>query len=298
MAEFLLDLIRANLAGGLAVLAVLALRAPIRRLLGPDAAYRLWAAPPLVVAASLLPAREILGAAARDDAPLWAVRLAPALFTAWALGALLMLLALALAQHAFVRAARAGRAGPAVVGVIVPRIFMPPNDGQFTEDERTLIRAHEREHLERGDPMANALMAALQCLLWGNPLTHLAVHVARLDQEIACDADVLRRRPKARALYARTLLKAQLATTLLPLGAHWAGHPLEARIRLLSQPQRADRPSGPVIAGLASVAAGALAWAMVPPVAPLRDHLDWRPVEPPQRAMSVIMIRVPAARHA
>jgi len=295
MAEFLLDLIRANAAGALAVLAVLALRGPVRRALGADAVYRLWIVPPLVVAASLLPARESLGAASRYEAPAWAAQVAPPVLAAWALGAALAFAALAFTQYAFLRAARAGRAGPAVVGILSPRIVMPRDDGAFSAEERALIRAHELKHLERGDPCANAVMAALQCLLWFNPLTHVAVHAARLDQEIACDAAVLRRRSAARALYARTLLKAQLAAGPPPIGAGWsaAAHPLEARIALISRPPRDEGPSGPLVVALGALGACALAWAMVPPVAPI-EPFAWRAPEPEPPAMSVLVIRVPA----
>ena len=77
-------------------------------------------------------------------------------------------------------------------------------------------------------------MAAFQCLAWFNPQVHLAVHVARLDQELACDAAVMRRRPRERVLYAKTLLKTQLAGAPLPLGCYWPArgrHPLEVRVQ-------------------------------------------------------------------
>lgn len=50
-------LIRANLVAGAAVLAVLCARIPTRRRFGPEVAYRLWAGPPLAVAATLIPLR-------------------------------------------------------------------------------------------------------------------------------------------------------------------------------------------------------------------------------------------------
>ena len=62
------------------------------------------------------------------------------------------------AQRAFLRAARDGRAGPAVLGLIRPRIVMPADDGRYAAEERALIRAHEREHIARRDPAAAGLM--------------------------------------------------------------------------------------------------------------------------------------------
>ncbi|HET6970595.1 MAG TPA: M56 family metallopeptidase, partial [Phenylobacterium sp.] len=55
--DVLATVLRMNLAGAAAVLVVLALRIPARKLFGPELAYRLWAAPPLAVLGALLPAR-------------------------------------------------------------------------------------------------------------------------------------------------------------------------------------------------------------------------------------------------
>ncbi|MEO8113983.1 MAG: M56 family metallopeptidase, partial [Phenylobacterium sp.] len=192
-------LLRINLVGGLVVLAVLAVRLPMRRWLGPQAAYRLWAAPPLAVFATLLPARVIW-----VDEPVaagggWTAALggtAPLLLALWLAGALAAVGFLWRAQAAFLAEARAGRAGPAVVGVICPRIVMPLDDSRYTPEERALVRAHEREHIDRRDPQAGGWMAAFQCLAWFNPLVHLAVHLARLDQELACDAAAQRQRQR------------------------------------------------------------------------------------------------------
>jgi beta-lactamase regulating signal transducer with metallopeptidase domain len=113
-------------------------------------------------------------------------------------------------------------------------------EAQFTAEERTLIRAHERTHIDRGDPRTNGFIALGQCLFWFNPMVHLAARTARLDQELACDAQVLAHRTGQRRRYAETLLKTQLGGIAAPLGCHWlaghAAHPLEQRIQALRQP--------------------------------------------------------------
>ena len=55
--EVLAALVRMNLAAAAAILAVIAVRLPARRWLGPETAYRLWAIPPLAALATLLPPR-------------------------------------------------------------------------------------------------------------------------------------------------------------------------------------------------------------------------------------------------
>ena len=82
--------------------------------------------------------------------------------------------------------------------------------------------------------------------------------VTRADQELACDRTVLRRLPRARAGYARALLKTKLATQPLPLGCHWpsrARHPLETRIGLVAAKPPTD---GRELAGAAVVLLAAM----------------------------------------
>ena len=265
--EILAAIFRANLVGGLAILVVLAMRLPMRRAFGPELSYGLWAIPPIAFVAALMPPPVTLDDPGVDPFALAHDHSALALI-AWLAGLALVTVLFTRAQLSFLAAARLGRAGPSVVGVVNPRIVMPRDDGTYSAEERDLIRAHERQHIARSDPRAGALGAAFQALCWFNPLVHLAVHVMRLDQELACDAGVLRRRPQDRALYAKTLLKTQLAAQALPFGCHWPArgpHPLEVRVSALSATARHDRFAGAVLLGAAMVSAGLMAWTIQPP---------------------------------
>lgn len=277
--EILSALFRANVAAGLCVLAVVVLRRPVRRMFGARAAYGLWAAPLLAGAASLFPAPAAIlpplamTTAVVDVAPKVppAPGLSPSILLAlWAAGALIALTVLTRRQAAFLVQVRQGRGGPAVVGVIAPRIVTPSDfNERFAPAEREVILSHERAHLARGDAAANALAALLTCLCWFNPLAHLAARLVRIDQELACDATVLSRAPQVRRIYAEALLKTQLSGQAAPLGCHWpsaAAHPLKERIRMLKSPlpgRRRHVAGFAVVAG-ACVAAGFAAWAGQP----------------------------------
>ena len=275
-ADLILALGRANLAEAVAIVAVLILRRPVRRLAGAGVAYGLWLAPVLAALCSLFPApaevalmrwADPFGMAAvvsSVNAPLAAV---------WLAGVAASLTLLAAAQARYTRRIARGEAGPALVGVLSPRIVVPRDFGdRFDEGERKMIRAHEQAHLERQDARANAVMALLASVNWFNPLVHLAVRYAREDQELACDATVIARYPLHRRRYAQALLHSQLSAAAPPLGCHWpapAPHPLEERIGMM-------RTAGPSLirqaAGLGAVAAFALtagltAWAAQPPTA-------------------------------
>lgn len=242
-----------NAVGAAAALLVAVVRVPARRLLGPAAAYGFWALPPLSTFAALL---MLLTPSFGQDFSTVALAgmLAPelgGLAAVWLTGAVALATLFAVAQVRFLREVAAGRGGPAVVGFISPRVVMPADDGTYTDAERDLIRAHERAHVARKDPRAAAFVALIQCACWFNPVAHLAAYLIRLDQELACDAAVILRRPGARGLYARTLLKTQTGHAPLPLGCYWAprgAHPLEVRIALLRRcPTAPPRAAGGLV---------------------------------------------------
>ena len=281
MADLFFGLVSANLALAVAVAVVMAVRLPVRRLFGARVAYGLWSLPALAVLGLLPPARVItLHAPAAPvarlivDAPGGAVEAAPAFDTGglilvfWLVGMVASGAWLVVQQLQFARAAQAGKAGPAVVGILRPRVVVPDDFAdRYTAREREVVLAHELTHMERRDPPVNALLALLTCVCWFNPAVHVMGRWLRIDQELACDARVVARYPKARKAYAEAMLKTQLAARPLPLGCHWSSHPLAQRVRLLSRPapSRARRLAG-VALTVALGAGGALAvWTVRPP---------------------------------
>jgi TonB family protein len=293
--SLLTGLVLANLAAASAILAVLALRQLVRPRFGARAAYALWAAPLVTALALIAPHRgsallaplvlQAGQATARALPSLVPLSAEAALIAIWLAGAVAMAGVLHRRQAAFLRSAgrlepiegaprlvRAERTdiGPAVVGVLRPRIVAPFDfETRFTTEERALILAHERAHLASGDALINAVACAVQCLCWFNPLAHLAVGAMRIDQELACDATVAHRFPAERRRYAELLLKTQVASHALPIGCHWragATHPLKARIAMLKAPQpaRSERVAGLGVAVLVAIAGANGAWAAKP----------------------------------
>jgi beta-lactamase regulating signal transducer with metallopeptidase domain len=287
MSETLALLIRVNLAAGAAVALVLVLRKPLRRVFGPGVAYGLWALPVLAALAMLAPAQVVTVPVAvapvltLAEAPVHVagparpgvahLQVWPLVEAVWLAGALASFAWLAWRQAQFARAARAGRAGPAVVGILRPQVVTPADfERRYSEREREIILAHERRHIARADPRVNAAMALARCLSWFNPMAHLAARALRIDQELACDAEVIAAFPKARRAYAEAMLKTQLAARPLPLGCHWpaeAAHPLAERIGLLARaaPDAGQRRLGLAGVGLLGLAVAWSAWALRPP---------------------------------
>ena len=233
--------IRAEIAASLAILLVLAVRGTARRLVGAELAYRLWAVAPVAAVVAIFPSLQDF--AHRPTLPAADLALTAAdgalVLRVWLTGAALTAVAMTLSELRFRRLAARGRAGPAVMGVLWPRMVTPADySDRFTPGERDLIRLHEHTHIQRGHPAANLFMAAMRALNWFNPLVHLAAAAARLDQELACDACVIEARPECRRLYGATLLKAHLASPTSPLACAWRApsrHPLETRLEMLAR---------------------------------------------------------------
>ncbi|RNF85919.1 M56 family metallopeptidase [Montanilutibacter psychrotolerans] len=253
-----------TLASSAAIVLVLALRRPLRRRFGAVSAYLLWTAVPAAMLAVLLPATSVVVPAPQPmPAIATVVSAVPALTTAaaidpvvpmallWLCGGLALAMLLGHQQRRFVRAlgelqplrpegwrAQANAGLPAAIGVLRPRIVLPSDfDTRYAADEQVLIRAHERTHIRSGDLAFNAVLAALRCLYWFNPLLHYAARCFRHDQELACDQRVMARHPQSRRAYGEAMLKTHLAAQSLPLGCHWGyGHPLKERIEMIRQP--------------------------------------------------------------
>ena len=294
MAEVLALLYTAGLASSLVILCVLLLRAQLRHLFGPAVAYAAWFTVPVALLALLvppasdavLPARNPIFVSADDlivSVTTSTSGIAGGLFATWLSGALLWAAVLLLRQLQFVRSLGPLRVhnglaytprtavSPVVVGLIRPLIVLPSDFySRYTPDERALILAHERMHLRRGDLIANAVWSAIRCLLWFNPLTHLATGRFRFDQELACDANTLKDPGRSRKTYATAMLKTLLPESSAPVSSSWqSSHPLQQRLLgLKKSPLPAPRRIlGHVLIGLLLGVLGYGAWALQPAAA-------------------------------
>jgi beta-lactamase regulating signal transducer with metallopeptidase domain len=294
IAETILSaLVRVNVLASGAIVLVLVLRALVLRRYGARIAYSLWLIVPVVACASMLPAREQIvvveapagisaaalpaltndnPAAPVDPTPKQPARslvvslpaLADLLVATWLLGAAML----------FVRSIVSTRClaadptfGPALVGVLSPRVVLPLDfETRFSAEQRALILAHEETHRVSGHTMVNALVELARCLSWFNPLAYLAARQVRIDQELACDAAVIAVRPAERRAYAEALLESQVAREDLPLGCTWTSRSarlIAERITMLGRPAT-NRRVAVTGASIVGVALGYAAWAQQP----------------------------------
>src|SRR4051812_13875129 len=151
--------------------------------------------------------------------------------------------------------------GPAVVGIVRPRIVIPRWLLQHDAATQRIVLTHEREHLRARDVrvLGGALLVAV-LIPWNLPVWW-QLRRLRFAMEVDCDSRVLRG-GESRSTYSAVLLS--IATHLVPLRAAAAslsesGSSLEKRIRIMHAPIRARWRVLATLLGTCSVALIAVA---------------------------------------
>jgi beta-lactamase regulating signal transducer with metallopeptidase domain len=130
------------------------------------------------------------------------------------------------------------------------------------ERELFLVLKHELAHMRRRDHMVRWLDWAVVSWLWWNPLAWIARRGIRANEELACDALVLRTRDTAPSDYGRCLIAVaeSISSPVFRAPAQACtmgdGGSLEERIRLIMSDTLRNRPSVS-LRSLAVAAAGA-----------------------------------------
>lgn len=126
--------------------------------------------------------------------------------------------------------------GPAVVWGARSLMLLPADFLQrYRPAEQRLVLQHEAMHLRRYDPWWHLLGELVLAALWFHPLAWLALPRLHLDQELACDDNVLRRSPRDAAGYARALLQST-GTGFAPVLIPWLAEPqLKERLIMIQR---------------------------------------------------------------
>lgn len=283
------------MASTVLMLLVLAVRAPLRRWVGPQLCYALWALPAVrlvlpPMTANAFGVLPISGVATSDMSVLligpygrpgaaegWgSPAIGEVLLALWLAGALCLFAVYAVRHLAFCRRVRAegteiGRLGnirivaadvqgPLAFGVLRRFIAVPRDFArEYQDDERNLALAHERAHHARGDLIASWASLVVLAAHWWNPVAWAAIRAFRDDQEFAADAHVLAgKEPSVVRLYAHVLAKA--AGVCAPPACNLnARANLKGRLMMLRQNPRSNRQL--VLGGIALALFGGTALA-------------------------------------
>lgn len=172
--------------------------------------------------------------------------------------------------------------GPAVVGLLRPRIVVPAWLLQETAARQQFVLAHEQSHLDARDPqMLTIALCLLVVMPWNLPLWW-QFHRLRRAIEVDCDARVLHGGSDV-AAYCETLIQVgQNQSSYIGAVAAMSesGSFLEQRIKImLLKPRKWARASALVLV-CASLGMAAFAAQVTPPNAPGADNAQQVSVSP------------------
>lgn len=135
---------------------------------------------------------------------------------------------------------------PMVWGIFQGRLYLPADANEWSEQKLREVLLHELAHLKRRDPLALLLGQLARAIFWFNPLIRILNRQMVLEQEVACDDEVLRY-SSDRASYASTLLEmtvTQPSVATSSISAAMAGPlQIDRRIRYLLDENRNRKPT-------------------------------------------------------
>ncbi len=98
--------------------------------------------------------------------------------------------------------------GPAVVGILHPKILLPVQTAQsWGIEEIEPILVHELAHVKRGDLLVNWLQMIVQVVYFFHPLVWYANWKIRQEREMACDDLALEHLSHGRKVYCESILR-------------------------------------------------------------------------------------------
>lgn len=182
--------------------------------------------------------------------------------------------------------------GPAVVGLLRPRIVVPAWLTEADPTRQDLVIAHEQAHLDAFDPQLLSVALGLLILMpWNLPLWW-QLHRLRRAIEVDCDARVLRHQRNPADYGATLLAVGQRQSAYLGVAAAMSESAsfLEQRIRImLKRPAPWNRSAAAALACLSLVTA-AIASQVMPPNAPGVDAQEITPSAIASLSGSYLMI--------
>jgi hypothetical protein len=150
---------------------------------------------------------------------------------------------------------------PFTWGVVRPFILIPTGADEWPAARRQAVLLHEMAHVARHDCLTQTLAAIACALYWPHPGVWWAARRLRVEQELACDDQVLTRGIPARD-YAGHLLavaRARRVAPLAALGSYMAAPShLEVRMRAAIDRTRARAAPGKRAAVLSALLTAAL----------------------------------------
>ncbi|MFV0363428.1 MAG: M56 family metallopeptidase [Suipraeoptans sp.] len=109
---------------------------------------------------------------------------------------------------------------PFVHGIIRPKVYLPYNwESKYSEQELYMVLIHELTHIKQGDLVIRGFCQILRCIMWYNPLIHIALPFLLSDREILCDSKVLNTSQVLKSEYGQMILKEAVGEKALAMAS-------------------------------------------------------------------------------
>ena len=163
---------------------------------------------------------------------------------------------------------------PMAWGLFRPVVLLPRSAAAWTAERRRVVLLHEMAHIQRWDPLTQALAQVACALHWCNPFVWWGARRLRVERERACDDQVITSGTKASA-YASHLLaiaRSLRATPGTAFGTVSMARPsqLEGRLLAILEPNLSRRTLGRA----RSISTGVLFAAALVPLAAMQPWAD------------------------
>ncbi len=187
------------------------------------------------------------------------------------------------------------RSMPMQWGIFRPKLLLPAEADDWSDDRRRVVVLHELAHIRRADCLTQLLSLVACALFWFNLLVWFALRRMRLEREAACDDLILAAgcKPSAYADQLLQIASGLQAHTLAACGAIAMARPsaLEGRLLAILDPRRNRRTlNGLTVFGLLGLIA-----AVVFPLSMVRAVSDGDRADLPLESAEGAVVEVEAA---
>ena len=156
---------------------------------------------------------------------------------------------------------------PMLIGLIKPKIVLP--DMNFSNEELSVVLAHEMVHHKRKDLLVKLLMLAANAVHWFNPVVYALNKQLGIACELSCDEKVVSKMDiKGKRLYGETILQVLSHSTTnrnlrynIPLTTNLCSSSKNFKRRLINM-MKAKKEKRPIAAFVAATAVLCVSFAM------------------------------------
>jgi len=173
-------------------------------------------------------------------------------------------------------------ATPVTVGILHPRVLLPPTSREWPSSKLAAVLAHELEHVSRRDPLLLFLAHVNRCVFWFHPLAWWLERTLAVTAEHACDDAGANAMGEARQ-YAGVLLELARAVKAQRGRLVWSGVGIDGAGQLRDRIERLLRGDVRRLSRTRAILLACGCLAVVAVAVACRQKVEAQPLKPDSR---------------